>query len=117
MCTVIWFCVHMYYMLNLCTHVLYAEFVYTCNIYFSFSSPVAEERTDNAMEGISDPQLSPEDLQQQLEDPPSLTLPHKGESVRENTTEPASEDITITEEKTEKQLPRRLQVSWAGLWA
>ena len=87
------------------------------SVNFSFASPVAEDRTDNAMEGISDPQLSPEDLQQQLEDPPSLTLPHKGESVRENTTEPASEDITITEEKTEKQLPRRLQVSWAGLWA
>ena len=94
-----------------------AESVGAAQINFSFASPVAEDRTHNAMEGISDPQLSPEDLQQQLEDPPSLTLPHKGESVRENTTEPASEDITITEEKTEKQLPRRLQVSWAGLWA
>ena len=68
------------------------------SVNFSFASPVAEDRTDNAMEGISDPQPSPEDLRQHLEDPPSLTLPHEGESVRENPTEPASENITISEE-------------------
>ena len=68
------------------------------SVNFSFASPVAEDRTDNAMEGISDPQLSPEDLRQQLEDPPFLTLPHEGESVRENPTEPASENITLSEE-------------------
>ena len=51
------------------------------------------------MEGISDPQLSPEDLRLQLEDPPSLDLSHNRESVRENPTAgPHSEDITITEE-------------------
>ena len=50
------------------------------------------------MEGISDPQLSPEDLRHYLEDPPSLTLPHIGEGARENATEPTSENVTITEE-------------------
>ena len=66
------------------------------SVNFSFASPVAEDRTDDAMEGISDPQLSPEDLRQQPEDPPSLILPR--EEVRENPTEPPSENITITEE-------------------
>ena len=50
------------------------------------------------MEGISDPQLTPEDLRHQLEDPPSLTLSHEGETIRENPTEPISDNITITEE-------------------
>ena len=73
--------------------------VRAASVNFSFASPVAEDKTNDAMEGISDPQLSPEDLRLQLEDPPSLDLSHNRESVRENPTAgPHSEDITITEE-------------------
>ena len=76
-----------------------ASTVREASVNFSFASPVAEDRTDNAMEGISDPQPSrPEDLRQHLEDPPSLTLPHEEESVRDNPAEPNSENITISEE-------------------
>ena len=68
------------------------------SVNFSFASPVAEDKTSDAMEGVSDPQITPEDLRHQLEDPPSLTLSHEGESVRDIPIEPSSENITITEE-------------------
>ena len=42
------------------------------SVEFSFASPVAEDKSSNAMEGVSDPQLSPENLRHQLEDLPSL---------------------------------------------
>ena len=54
--------------------------VRAASLNFSFASPVAEFRTHNAMEGISDPQLSPKDLRQQLENPPSLDLSLNGDS-------------------------------------
>ena len=73
--------------------------VRTDSVNFSFASPVAEDRTHDAMEGISDPQLSPEDLRQQLEDPPSLTLSQNEEIVRDNHSEPILENITIPEEE------------------
>ena len=69
------------------------------SVHFSFASPAAEDLTNNAMEGISSPQLSPEDLRQQMEDSPSLTLSQKEEDVRENQSEPFSENITIPEEE------------------
>ena len=72
--------------------------VRAASVNFSFASPVAEDKTSNAMECVSDHQLTPEDLRHQLEDPPSLTLSHEGETVKENPTEPISDNITITEE-------------------
>ena len=68
------------------------------SVNFSFASPVAEDKTSDAMEGVSDPQITPEDLRHQLEDPPSLTLSQEGETVRESLTESNSDNITITEE-------------------
>ena len=68
------------------------------SVNFSFASPVAEEKTDDAMEGVSDPQLSPEDLRQQQEDPPSLTMSQNEEIVRDDYTEPILENVTIQEE-------------------
>ena len=47
-----------------------ASTVREASVNFSFASPVAED--------------SPEDLRQHQEDPPSLTLSHEGESVREH---------------------------------
>ena len=50
------------------------------SVNFSFASPVAEDKTDNAMEGVSDPQLSPKNLRYQFENPSS----QNGEIVKEN---------------------------------
>ena len=50
------------------------------------------------MEGVSDPQLSPENLRHQPEDPPSLTRSHNEEIVREDVAGPIPENITISEE-------------------
>ena len=41
---------------------------------FSFASPVAEDKTSDAMEGVSDPQLSPENLRHQPDDTPTAIL-------------------------------------------
>ena len=68
------------------------------SVHFSFQSPVAEDLTNNAMEGISDLQLRLENLRQQPEDPPSLTLSPNEEIVRERHSEPTLENITIPEE-------------------
>ena len=87
-----------------------ASTVREASVNFSFASPVAEDRTDNAMEGISDPQPSPEDLRQHQEDPPSLTLSHEGESVRDIPIEPSSENITITEEVLQENQDARCHV-------
>ena len=72
--------------------------VRAASVNFSFASPVAEDKTSDAMECVSDPQITPEDLRHQLEDPPSLNLSHERETGRENPTEPVSDNITITEE-------------------
>ena len=85
---------------------------------FSFASPAAADLTNYAMEGVSDLQLSPEDLRQQVEDPPSLTLSPNEEIVRERHSEPILENITIPEEVVQtdqKTLPRRLSLLvWAS---
>ena len=44
------------------------------SVNFSFASPVAEDKTDDSMEGVSDPQLSPKNLKCQPEDPSSAAL-------------------------------------------
>ena len=54
------------------------------SVNFSFASPVAEDKTDNAMEGVSDPQLSPKNLRYQFENPSSPTISQNGEIVKEN---------------------------------
>ena len=68
------------------------------SVEFSFASPVAEDKSSNAMEGVSDPQLSPENLRHQLEDLPSLTRSQNEEIVREDFSGPIPENITISEE-------------------
>ena len=68
------------------------------SVEFSFASPVAEDKSSNAMEGVSDPQLSPENLRHQLEDLPSLTRSQNEEIVREDFAEPIPENTTISEE-------------------
>ena len=68
------------------------------SVEFSFASPVAEDKSSNAMEGVSDPQLSPENLRHQLEDLPSLTRSQNEEIVREDFAGPIPENITISEE-------------------
>ena len=69
-----------------------------------WSGPAAEDLTNDAMEGILSPQPSPENLRQQLEDSPSLTLTlsHNEDIARENNTGPpfSFENITISEEET-----------------
>ena len=72
--------------------------VRAASVEFSFASPVAEDKTSDAMEGVSDPQLSPENLRHQPEDPPSLTRSHNEEIVREDAAGPILENITISEE-------------------
>ena len=58
--------------------------VRAASVEFSFASPVAEDKTSDASEGVSDPQLSPENLRHQPEDSPCLTSSHNEEIVRED---------------------------------
>ena len=51
------------------------------------------------MEGVSSPQPSKEDLRQQVEDSPSLTLFQTEEEVREDQSEPFIENMTIQEQE------------------
>ena len=86
---------------------------------FSFASPVAEDRTSDAMEGISDPQLTPEDLRHQPEEPPSLTLPHNEEIIEGNLidhTGPTSVNVSISEEVLdENQVTASEEIESPGL--
>ena len=55
------------------------------------------------MEGVSDPQLSPENLRHQPDDPQSQTailaqVSHSEEIIRQDTAGPIPENITISEE-------------------
>ena len=68
------------------------------SVEFSFASPVAEDKSSNAMEGVSDPQLSPEDLRHQLEDLPSLNKSLNEVIVNEDFAGPIPKNITISEE-------------------
>ena len=82
--------------------------VRAASVEFSFASPVAEDKTSDAMEGVSDPQLSPENLRHQPEDPPSLTRSHNEEIVREDDAGPIPENTTIRKRFSRKikiQLP------------
>ena len=74
------------------------------SIHFSFPSPAAEDLTNNAMEGVSDHQPNTENLRQQQEDPPSLTLSPNEEVVRERHPEPILENIIIPEEVVQTDL-------------
>ena len=68
---------------------------------FSFASPVAEDKTSDAMEAVSDPQLSPENLQHQPDDSPTaipVQVSHNEEIIRQDTAGPIPENITILEE-------------------
>ena len=67
--------------------------VRAASVKFSFASPVAEDKTSDASEGVSDPQLNPENLRHQLEDSPSLTSSHNEEIVREDFAGP---NITVS---------------------
>ena len=58
---------------------------------------------NNAIEGISGPQLSPESLRQQAEDPPSLTSSPNEEIVRERHSELTLENIIIPEEAVQTE--------------
>ena len=81
--------------------------VRAASVNFSFASPVAEDRTNNAMEGISDPQLSLEDLRQELEDPPSLS--------REDQAKPICENSTISQEvrqESQETASKRGKIQW-----
>ena len=69
-----------------------------------FASPVAEDKTSDAMEGVSDPQLSPENLRHQPDDPSSLFRSHDEEISRQHLAGPGPENISISEEvRQEKQ--------------
>ena len=69
------------------------------SVNFSFASPVAEDKTSDAMEGVSDPQLSPENLRHQPDDPQTdipVQVSHNEEIM--DTSGPIPENITISEE-------------------
>ena len=71
------------------------------SVNFSFASPVAEDKTSDAMEGVSDPQLSPENLRHQPDDPPTailLQVSNNEEIFRQDIAGPSPENITISEE-------------------
>ena len=55
---------------------------------FSFASPVAEDKTSDAMECVSDPQLSPENLRHQPDDLSTnilVQVSHNEEIIRQDT--------------------------------
>ena len=81
-----------------------ASTVRAASVNFSFSSPTPEDVSNGTMEGISDPQPSPENLRQQQEDISSMTLSNDTDVVREDFTEPRlvlPEDKETAYEETE----------------
>ena len=63
---------------------------------FSFASPAPEDVSNGTMEGVSDPQPSPENLRQHQEHQSSLNMSHNQDVVREDATEPS---LVLFEEK------------------
>ena len=81
-----------------------ASTVRAASVNFSFSYPTPEDVSNGTMEGISDPQPSPENLRQQQEDISSMTLSNDTDVVREDFTEPRldlPEDKETAYEETE----------------
>ena len=71
------------------------------SVNFSFASPLAEDKTSDAMEGVSDPQLSPENLRHQPDDTSTAIIAqvsHNEEIFRQDIAGPSPENITISEE-------------------
>ena len=80
-----------------------ASTVSEASVNFSFASPAPEDVTNGTMEGVSDPQPSPENLRQHLEDQSSLNISHN-EDVSRDITEPSLvllEDKDTAYEETE----------------
>ena len=78
----------------------------TASVNFSFASPVAEDKTNDAMEDVSDPQLSPENLRHQPDDTPTAILDqvsHDEEIFRQDVAGPSPENITISEEVQQEE--------------
>ena len=65
-----------------------ASTVRAASVNFSFSSPAPEDVTTGTMDGITDPQPSPENLRQHQEDQSSLNVSHNEYVVREDSREP-----------------------------
>ena len=71
---------------------------------FSFASPAPEDVSNGTMEGVSDPQPSPENLRQHQEDQSSFSISHNEDVVREDSPEPSLvllEDKETAYEETE----------------
>ena len=81
-----------------------ASTVREASVNFSFSSPAPEDISNGSMEGVSDPQPSPEKLREHQEDESSLSTSHNEDAVREDSTEPSLvllEDRETAYEETE----------------
>ena len=66
------------------------------SVNFSFASPAPEDVSNGTMEGVSDPQPSPENLRQHQENQSTLNISHDEDVVRDDATEPS---LVLFEEK------------------
>ena len=82
-----------------------AATVSEASVNFSFASPAPEDVTNGTMEGVPDPQPSPENLRQH-QDQSFLNISHNEDVVREDATEPSQ--VLFEETGTKSVLVRRL---------
>ena len=73
-----------------------ASTVSEASVNFSFASPAPEDVSNGTMEGVSDPQPSPENLRQHQENQSTLNISHDEDVVRDDATEAS---LVLFEEK------------------